>query len=299
MKNTRNGEPTMKIEVTIDHLRQYSIFVGLPMFNGICQGITTKSTNELAAMCARYGIALKFYYLLNESLITRARNYCVDEFLRSECTHLLFLDSDIGFDPRDVLSLLGIQTSYPDQYDVIAAPYPKKSIAWEKVKKAVELGKAENPFDLIHYTADYVFNPLSDTESFRVDLPVEVLEAGTGFMLIPRHVFERYMAAYPELRYKPDHTRTENFDGSREITAYFDCGIDQETKRYLSEDYLFCRNARKIGIKIHMCPWMNLQHVGSYIYRGSMIALAGLDVSPTSSKESNPKHYKKKTGIRY
>jgi hypothetical protein len=286
----------MKLEVTAEHLRQYSIFVGLPMYGGVCQGLTAKSTNELAAMCARYGITLKFYYLFSESLITRARNYCVDMFLQSDCTHLMFIDSDIGFDPRDVLAFLGIQTSHPDQYDVLTAPYPKKSIAWEKVKKAVELGKAENPFDLVHYTADYVFNPLAEIKTFRVDQPVEVSEAGTGFMMIPRNVFDRYKEAYPELSYKPDHMRSESFDGSREITAYFDCEIDPESKRYLSEDYFFCRNARKIGIKIHMCPWMNLQHVGSYIYRGSMIALGGLDVSLTASKESNPKHYKKNRG---
>ena len=700
----------MKLEVTVDQLKQYSIFVGAPMYGGNCAGIFTKSTNDLSAMCARYGIKLSFYYLFNESLVTRGRNYCVDEFLRSDCTHLMFIDADIGFNPKDVLSLLGIQITHPDKYDILTAPYPKKclhsstkihtedgmktidwvvsnaytgkvlsfddkhncfewvdvlthskeknsgkrwvglvtkppyensknapkksvivtedhdiayvdnprdfgvkwspagqmknkwivsqvdtkhkntaergfpvlgknrysallgsilgdgnisksgsvtfthsdvqleyinfkssvfgfgngiygkngrnhglritspdtkylrdvlypngkksiknvidnidevalafmymddgnryyrykyhmeegssnslwwyntvtgknkrsankpdgdswvrgrdnedsstasiatmafsyeenlmlvdhlrnkfgleasiqtqrssrnntehpfvkfdrentkkfykliskwipecmeykidpefrggqkgtyedyhgyslklvhdisydvrnknshlfdigvsknknfvvnqglvvhnSIAWEKVKKAVELGKGENPFDLMHYAADYVFNPVANVKSFRIDQPVEVSEAGTGFMLIPRNVFERYKEAYPELSYKPDHMRTESFDGSREIMAYFDCAIDPETRRYLSEDYFFCWNARKVGIKVHMCPWMNLQHVGSYIFRGSMSALAGLDVSPTATKESNSKHYKKKktkTGIR-
>lgn len=291
----------MKLEVTVDQLKEYSIFVAAPMFGGSAAGLFCKSTNDLSAMCARYDIKLNFYYLFNESLITRARNYCVDEFLRSDCTHLMFIDSDIGFNPKDVLSLLGIQITYPDQYDILTAPYPKKSIAWEKVKKAVELGKAENPFDLMHYAADYVFNPVANVKSFRIDQPVEVSEAGTGFMLIPRNVFERYKEAYPELSYKPDHTRTESFDGSREIMAYFDCTIDPESRRYLSEDYFFCWNARKAGIKVHMCPWMNLQHVGSYIFRGSMAALAGLDVSPTATKESNAKYYKKKkkTGLRH
>lgn len=291
----------MKLEVTIEQLKEYSIFVAAPMFGGNCAGLFCKSTNDLSAMCARYGIKLNFYYLFNESLVQRARNYCVDEFLRSDCTHLMFIDSDIGFNPKDVLSLLGIQITYPDQYDILTAPYPKKSIAWEKVKKAVQVGKGENPFDLVHYAADYVFNPVANVKSFRIDQPVEVSEAGTGFMLIPRDVFTRYKEAYPELSYKPDHVRTESFDGSREIMAYFDCAIDPETRRYLSEDYFFCWNARKIGIKVHMCPWMNLQHVGSYIFRGSMSTLAGLDVSPTATKESNPKHYNKKklkTGLR-
>lgn len=295
--NTKNGELIMKLEVSTEKLREYSIFVATPMYGGQCSGLFTKSTNDLATICTSYGIKLKFYYLFNESLVQRARNYCVDEFIRSDCTHLMFIDADIGFNPKDVLSLLGIQTTYPEQYDIMTAPYPKKSIAWEKVKKAVELGKAENPFDLMHYAADYVFNPVTNIKSFRIDEPVEVSEAGTGFMLIPRDVLSKYKDAYPELSYKPDHMRTESFDGSREIVAYFDCEIDPDSRRYLSEDYFFCRNARKIEIKLHMCPWMNLHHVGSYIFRGSMAALAGLDVSPTATKESNQKHYKKKNKI--
>jgi hypothetical protein len=284
----------MKLEITIDRLKEASIFLAVPMYGGNCSGMFCKSTNDISAMCAKYGITLKTYYLFNESLVQRARNYCVDEFLRSNCSHLMFIDADIGFNPNDVLTLLGIQISYPDQYDVLAAPYPKKSIAWEKVKKAVQIGRAENPFDLMHYAADYVFNPVANAKSFRVDEVVEVSEAGTGFMLIPRTVFERYKVAYPELSYKPDHLRSENFDGSNEIMAYFDCAIDPESKRYLSEDYFFCWNVRKAGMKVHMAPWMQLQHVGTYIFRGSMSALAGLNMSPTATAESNAKHYKKK-----
>lgn len=284
----------MQLQIKAEDLRNYSIFLGTPMYGGQCAGMFCKSTNDLAAMCARYGIELKFYYLFNESLVQRARNYVVDEFLRSECTHLMFVDSDIGFRANDVLSLLGIQITYPDQYDIITGPYPKKTIAWEKVKRAVELGKAENPFDLEFYTADYVFNPAKGQTSFPIDQPVEVSEGGTGFMLIPRAALEKYAAAYPEYKYIPDHTRTKSFDGSREIMAFFDCEIDPESKRYLSEDYFFCRNATKAGIKIHMCPWMELQHVGSYIFRGSMGAIASIGATPTAGRGSNSKDYKKK-----
>lgn len=284
----------MKLEITIEQLRQYSIFVGTPMYGGQCAGLFCKSTNDLASICAKYGIELTFYYLLNESLVQRARNYVVDEFLRSKCTHLLFIDSDIGFKANDVLMMLGIQISDPENYDIIAGPYQKKTIAWEKVKKAVEMGKAENPFHLEFFTGDYAFNPVKGTRSFPLSEPLEVAEAGTGFMLIPRSVFEKYAAAYPQFNYKPDHTRSINFDGTREIMAFFDCGIDPENRRYLSEDYFFCQNARKIGIKIHLCPWMELQHIGSYVFKGSMAAIGSLGVSPTASKESNPKTYDKK-----
>lgn len=282
----------MKLEVTAEDLRKYSLYIGTPMYGGQCDGLYCKSTNELTKLCAQYNIPLSFYYLFNESLIQRARNYVVDEFLRSGATHLMFIDADIGFNPADVLSLLAIQTSYPDKYDILTAPYPKKTIAWEKVKHATLQGRGDNPFDLADYAADYVFNPAPGIESFRLDEPLLVSEGGTGFMLIPRSVFDRYKEAYPQYSYKPDHVRTANFDGSREIMAYFDCQIDPESKRYLSEDYFFCRNAGKVGIKTHMCPWMNLVHVGSYIYKGSMAAMASLGVSQTADVKSNEKAYK-------
>ena len=65
--------------------------------------------------------------IVNESLITRARNYCVDEFMRSDSTHMLFLDADIGFNANDVIAMLAMQSD-ESPYDVLAAPYPKKSI---------------------------------------------------------------------------------------------------------------------------------------------------------------------------
>ena len=283
----------MKTEVSIDELRKYKIFVGTPMYGGQCAGSYTKSSTDLAMVCAANGIEVKFYYLFNESLIQRARNYIVDEFLRSDCTHLMFIDADIAFNPRDVLGLLAMQIQDPDKFNIVTGPYPKKTIAWEKIKRAVESGRAENPFDLEQYAGDFVFNPVNKLSSFNLGEPLEIAEGGTGFMLIPRETFEKYDAAYPELRYKPDHARTDNFDGTRDITAYFDCVIDPNSKRYLSEDYFFCRKAREIGMKVWMCPWMQLNHIGSYIFKGNMGAIGSLGVSATADKTSNKKAYKK------
>ena len=289
----------MKIQTSVEELRKHKIFVGTPMYGAQCAGTYTKASVDLATMCAANQIGIQFYYLFNESLIQRARNYIADEFLRSDCTHLLFIDADIGFNPRDVLGLLAVQISDPEKYNIVTGLYPKKTIAWEKVQKAAAAGKGdENPFDLEHYTADYVFNPVNKVSSFNISEPLEIGEGGTGFMLIPRKTFERFAAAYPELSYKPDHLGTEDFDGSKEIMAYFDCTIDPESKRYLSEDYFFCWNVRKAGMKVHMCPWLQLQHIGTYTFRGSMSALAGLDMSPITRKEPKYKKYKSKLGTR-
>ena len=255
--------------------------VATPMYGGQCAGIYTKSSTDLAMLAKSYGVPLSFFYLFNESLITRARNYLVDEFMRSDFTHLMFIDSDIGFDPNDVLALAAIADPNSDK-EIVCGPYPKKAIAWEKIKKAVDKGFADqDPKVLEKYVGDYVFNPVGGAGDIRIDQPAEVLEGGTGFMMIQRSAFEKYAAAYPEFSYKPDHIRTANFDGTREIMAYFDCVICPESKRYLSEDYMFCQWARKAGIKVWMCPWMKLTHMGSYMFGGSLSDLAQLGASAT------------------
>jgi len=238
---------SFKVQVPIEELRKRKLFVATPMYGGQCAGMYTRSIADLSAMCAAHGIQIQFYFLFNESLITRARNYCVDEFLRSEASHLMFIDSDIGFNPNDVLALMAIQDD-ESPYDVLAGPYPKKCISWEKIKQAVDKGFAdENPQELEKFVGDYVFNPRNGQNEIPINSPAEVSEAGTGFMMIRRATFEKYKAAFPHLSYKPDHVRTAAFDGSREIHAYFDCIIDPDSKRYLSEDYMFCYNVQKMG----------------------------------------------------
>lgn len=277
----------MEIKVSFEELRKKKLFVATPMYGGQCHGMFCKSMADLSAICARYGIEMKAYYLFNESLITRARNYCVDEFMRSDYTHMMFIDSDIGFNPNDVLALMALQDSDPtDEYDVIGAPYPKKCISWEKIVQAVNKGVAdENPNTLENFVGDYVFNPVikeGDRAEIKLDKPADVLEMGTGFMMVRRNTFEKFAEAYPDFSYKPDHVRTEHFDGSREIMMYFQALIDPESKRYLSEDYMFCQWVRNIGLHTYMCPWMQLQHAGSYVFGGSLPHLASVGAAATA-----------------
>ena len=273
----------MEINVPIEKLREGKLFVATPMYGGACAGMFAKSTADLSALCTQYGIPLQFYYLFNESLITRARNYCVDEFMRSGADHLMFIDSDIGFNPQDVIALMALQQQEPDKYDIIGGPYPKKCISWEKIKLAVDKGIAdEDPNVLEKFVGDYVFNPKGGQQSIRIDEPVEVLEIGTGFMMITKDAFTKFNEKYPEYLYRPDHVRTEHFDGSREIMMYFQAEVDPKSKRYLSEDYWFCQKAQEANIRTWFCPWMKLQHVGSYIFGGSLADLAAIGAAATA-----------------
>ena len=258
------------------------------MYGGMCGGQYTKSTADLAKLAMQYQMTIDFFYLFNESLITRARNYCADEFLRNEeYTHLMFIDSDIGFNPNDVLSLAAIADPESDK-DIVCGPYPKKTISWEKIKLAVDKCFADdNPHNLAKYVGDYVFNPVEGATEIRIEEPCEVMEGGTGFMMIQRKAFEKYTEAYPELMYKPDHVRSENFDGTREIMCFFDALIDPKSKRYLSEDYMFCQWARAIGIKVWMCPWMQMSHTGSYNFAGSLADLAAIGAAATADPNND------------
>ena len=283
----------MEISVSLEELRKRKLFLAVPMYGGQCAGMFAKSVADLASICTSNGIEMRSYFLFNESLITRARNYCVDEFMRSGCTHMMFIDSDIGFDPRDVLAMLALQSD-DSEYDVLAGPYPKKCISWEKIKMAVDKGVAdEDPNVLERFVGDYVFNPKGGGGNIRIDQPVEVMEVGTGFMMTRRSAFAKFEQAFPQYNYKPDHVRTEAFDGSREIMQYFQAEIDPKSKRYLSEDYWFCQKMIEIGGKIWYCPWMKLQHVGSYIFGGSLVDLASIGAPATADPTQLGKNKKK------
>ena len=271
------------IKLSEEEVKKCKILVCTPMYGGMCFGAYTKSCIDLAKIAQANGIDLRFSFIFNESLITRARNYLADEFLRSDCTHLMFLDADINFNPKDIFTLLALDK------EVVGGPYPKKTIAWEKIRTAVDAGFADkNPNDLEKFTGDFVFNPAGDSSQIKVYEPVEVLEIGTGFMLIKREVFEKFQEAYPDQMYFPDHNRTDHFNGSRKICAFFDAVIDPESQRYLSEDYMFCQWARKIGIKIWLCPWMQVGHYGTYLFNGDLktFALTG-DSSHSLDKTRN------------
>jgi len=255
----------MQLQVKVDDLRKCKLFVATPMYGGQNNGMYMKACLDLQGLCIQYGIEIRFSFLFNESLITRARNYLVDEFLhRSDCTHLLFLDSDIHFDPNDVIALLALDK------DVIGGPYPKKAIKWKSIKTAVQKNPDIDPGTLEKVTGDYVFNPVKGTEQFNLSEPLEVMEIGTGFMLVDRKVFNKMEEAYPMIRYLPDHVGQANFDGSRYIHAFFDTVIDSKdsitgggSERYFSEDYMFCQMWRKIGGSIGLCAWLVTSHRGA------------------------------------
>jgi hypothetical protein len=195
----------------------------------------------------------------NESLVHRARNLAVARFYQKveQATHFLFIDADIHFDPESVLRLIR------SNHDVCVASYPKKCVMWDQVAEHLRSGGTGK--DLARVAASLVMNfkyantPIKDGFA-------EVLDGPTGFMLIKRDVFTKMHAYYPELLCNNDH---QNRD-LEQYYAVFDCMIDPDSKRYLSEDYAFCRRWQKMGGQIFADCMTVLGHVGNIRFQGSL-----------------------------
>jgi len=184
--------------------------------------------------------------------------------------------------------MLHLLAENTELYRVFCGLYPKKTIAWEKVLKAAKTTQFdERPWELEQVAGDIAFNPKPNeypNGQAPVYEPIKVKEGATGFMFIERSVFEEYAEAYPELLYTPDHLREGEFAPGEQITAFFDCVINEEN-RYLSEDYMFSEYCTKLGIDIWALPLVELMHCGAHVFRGSLVKMAQADVHATMTAE--------------
>jgi hypothetical protein len=240
------------------------LFVATPMYGGMCHGAFTQGIISLVQECARVNIKLSVSFMFNESLIQRARNAMVSNAFKTDFTHFMFIDSDIRFTGIDVLTMINADKP------LIAGIYPKKEINWKTVGDAARRGEQE----LQKYTGAFVVNLANYATEVTVPInqPLEVMNAGTGFMLIKRHVFDDIKQNTNVPTYTSDvMDLSKNVNPGDQITAFFDCSIEDGTNRLLSEDYHFCQLYRKAGGKVWVAPWVQLAHIGSYIFEGGFL----------------------------
>jgi len=240
------------------------LFVATPMYGGMCTGAYTQSILNLPSIMAQEKIEVLMSFMFNESLIQRARNALAAAFMKSDCTHMMFIDADIRFNPHDILSMLKADK------EIICGIYPKKEINWYTVKEAMD-NQIPNE-DLKLYTGSFVVNLVDYQESVTVPVnePVEIQNGGTGFMMIKREVFEALKQHVPY--YMNDVGDLGNTMQFREkIYEYFATSIEEGTERLLSEDYHFCSIYRKMGGHIYAAPWAQLAHIGTYMFEGRLI----------------------------
>jgi hypothetical protein len=234
-----------------------SLFLSTPCYGGVCLQKYAKSILNLQILAAQSGVQLYIDTLENESLVQRARNVAVGRFMqKSNAEYFMFIDADIHFDPASVIRL--IQSGH----DLSVACYPKKFIDWNQAATAVKKGD-ERSMEML--SASLVVN----FGAHKVEIVngfAPILDGPTGFMVIKRNVFQQMEKKYPELNCMNDH-QNRDFDTYH---ACFDCMIDPDTRRYLSEDYAFCRRWQQMGGKIYADTQTTLGHVGNLPFNGQL-----------------------------
>lgn len=226
----------------VKKLQATRIHFCIPCYGGQINEGCFISMLKYMATAQRFGLNFTIDTMVNESLVCRARNSLVAKMLYFEpkSTHLMFIDADIGFEPESIFKLL------LSDKDIVGGLYPKKALP-----------------------ISYVVNRVPDAE--KNGNLVEVMNLGTGFMLIKRDVLEKMIAANPDLHYMDAIGLDPKYDPFK--YALFDTEIDPDTREYLSEDYLFCKRWRAMGGKIWADLSITLNHIGHFTFRGDATQL--------------------------
>jgi hypothetical protein len=237
------------------------VLIGTPCYGGLVTHVYMQSVLRLMMAPAQPGVRLGIIMSAHDSLITRARNAIVANFLDTpDATHLMFIDADIGFELAEFYRLLAFDA------DLAAGRYPLKVRDWAKT--AALLAKAGPGANLESLGLNYVGHPVAIADLETRDGFMTGVYAGTGFMLIKRPVLERMIEAYPETKYREAQTYPKASQPSRHLYNLFDCTIDPDSGDYLSEDFTFCQRWRKLGEKLWLDTQSALVHVGSHEFKG-------------------------------
>jgi len=205
---------------------------------------------------SRAGLDVKCPLIYFESLISRARNAGAAAALADKCDYLLFIDTDVIFDFRDVFKLLDADK------DVCVGMYPKKYISEQKLA-ALFKKYSELPRNWRSLVGD-LSSELDTSQSGKI---IEVDYAATGFMLIKTSVFADIAMQKPEIKYNNDIDGYMSWGDN--FYDFFRCRVNPDTKKYESEDYGFCKLWQECGGKIHAMPEINLSHRGNIEYEGN------------------------------
>tara|TARA_S200002703_G_scaffold29933_2_gene25851 strand:+ start:631 stop:1440 length:810 start_codon:yes stop_codon:yes gene_type:complete len=247
--------------------KEFKIYLGMPMYGGLLSENTFHGVIQFQSWCQQHGVGLKIQTMGNESLVTRARNTIVSMMLDDTnfvATHLLFIDSDIGFTNQNLERLIC------KNEELVCGVYPRKCIHWNQVIDAFKQNPDINEDTLFAKSLGYNLN-FKDPKNVQIEGGFcEIMEAATGMMLVKREVFTKMKKAFPERKYKSDQIINAQRFSSDNCYDFFAVGKfpGDEAERYLSEDYYFSRLWNSIGGKIYADVSMPLTHFGNTSFRG-------------------------------
>ncbi len=238
------------------------VFLATPCYGGVVAQGYMQSVIGIMRRAGADGYDVTLALLGQDALITRSRNTLLAHFMASEAaTHILFIDSDISFDPALVQRLIA------SEKDVVAACYPLKTHYWDSsAEDRMRSGEPASTAGL-RYVGELCEGSLAERDG---DLATAAY-VGTGFMLISRRAILRMIEAYPETRYKAIHAYSDVRTAGYALHALFDCMIDPVSQTYLSEDFTFCHRWRALGGQIWLDTRSSLTHTGPTDFIGAPV----------------------------
>lgn len=237
------------------------VFIAMPSLDGKmttgCGMSLLRNTNILRDM--GYKVIPYFH---NYDFIDRARNICVELFLSTTCSDIVFFDSDEEFEGDAMAKVL--------KYDrpIVAAAIPKKK-------------------DTLEFQTGVVFDHNENCKEESTGL-VTVGHVGSGFMRIQRTVFEKMISHYKmrkngdgiyqffktgesltvdEFIDKLTEPRFENKPVNEIIERLRSEGL--QWNDWYGEDYYFCKRWREMGGEIFIEPNLTFSHTGYKNYKGN------------------------------
>ena len=252
--------PMWKSGKEVDLKNPISLFVATPVHSD-CSIHYTQALLELQKVCLHKGIKVSFQ-LMKSSLVTQGRNLCVAGFLESDCTHMLFVDSDIYFHANSIISML------EKKKDLISIPYPLKTLMWDKAFNKMKEGELKNSEDIRKSLHTYPMKLENANDINIVEGVIEVTHSPTGCMLIKRSVFNKMIKAYPDKNIVQKTVINGKYVDKPNMWNFFDCTHDPVTKTYLGEDFSFCQLWKNIGGKCYAYIMDPIVHVGEHSYEG-------------------------------
>lgn len=212
------------------------VHICIPCYGGMLSEAVFSSMLRFQLLAAKQGLKYDVSTMVNESLVTRARNSLVGLMMANpSSTHLLFIDADIRFSP-EVIAQLVLRDK-----DIIGGPVPVKS-------------------EPLRYALNKLPNPLIEGDL------LELRHLGTAFLMVKREVFLKLFEAHPQEKYR------DGLKIGKEVEPFLYnifASYVNDNGDLLSEDFAFCERARELGYRIWCDRSIKLDHFGQHTFIGN------------------------------